>query len=143
MDVWRCVLTILIILLIVFPSSNLFSDASANAKVCQSVREATSVGVRTHHTPWQISGHWHRENIPQVATVFPPLPQNVPTDNGEREEGKPLEKAVNLLRSLLWRMTRHLQQLPIKSWLADLEANISHKSEEIAMDVETLAARTA
>ncbi|MBE9039505.1 hypothetical protein IQ235_01680 [Oscillatoriales cyanobacterium LEGE 11467] len=135
MDVWRCLLTILIILLIVFPSSNLFSSQSANARICQAPRSQTLT--------WQLPRNWHRENatIPQLATVLAPISQNVPTDDGDvpEKESNGFERAVNLLRSLLWRMTRHLQQLPIESWLADLEANISHKSEEIALEVETLA----
>ncbi|MDY6938321.1 MAG: hypothetical protein SWY16_11695 [Cyanobacteriota bacterium] len=128
MGVWRFFVSVIIILLIVFPASDFLPIANANAQIWHP--------ENIHLPTWHISGHEQSEHsiVPQIGANLAGSLQALPTDENDAAENDGFEKSVNLLRSLLWRMTRNLQQLPIKSWLADLEANISHKSEDIALE---------
>lgn len=131
MGIWRCFLSIMILVLIMFPPSWISSNFLAKAGESQTLSDRVPLDTSC-------------SNVTPFATNLA-TPDTTCLSFNQLEEGTSnypqfsenwLDFVSRKLRGLLWGVTRGIQRHPLKAWLAELEMNSPSRSEEVTIEVE-------
>lgn len=131
MVIWRCFLSIMILLLIMFPPSWISSNFIAQAGDSQNL---------SNHIRWDETCSTEKEATAKMATCeatcLAVKGLELPSRDRSQSSENWLDFVSRKLRGLLWGVTRGIQCHPLKAWLAELEINSPSRSEEVAIEVE-------
>lgn len=131
MVLWRCFLSIMILLLIMFPPSWISSNFIAKAGESHHL---------SHHIRLDKSCSTVKESTAKMTTVEAKClavnGSELPSQDRSQSSENWLDFVSRKLRGLLWGVTRGIQHHPIKSWLAELEINSPSRNEEVVVEVE-------
>lgn len=125
MVIWRCFLSIMILLLIMFPPSWISSNFIAQA----------GGQNLSNHIRWDESCSTEKMATSE-ATCLAVKGSELPSRDRSQSSENWLDFVSRKLRGLLWGVTRGIQRHPLKAWLAELEINSPSRSEEVALEVE-------
>lgn len=129
MAIWRCFITVTILLLIMFPPSWLSSNFLARAGESQPLNvrfDESCSKTNALSAPVELSAS---SCVASNGLEVPSSESSQPSENW-------LDFVSRKVRGLLWGITRGIQRHPLKAWMAELELSTASRSEEVAIEVE-------
>lgn len=133
MAIWRCFLTIMILLLIMFPPSWISSNFLARAGESQHLNPRVPVEDSCSNKAIGATVEVAASTcLASTVLEAPSADRSPPSENW-------LDFVSRKLRGLLWGITRGIQRHPLKAWMAELELSTPSRSEEVAVEVESNA----